>query len=138
MTADTGRRALLVTGWLVGAVGAAAASLGLFMVDGTCPQWEDEGRMAAPHSPYARVMCFPDTQEPPFVVVVPLAAVLVLAALVWWLVRTPHTWPRAVGATVTLLLAPALVVGLLHLTLPQDCLGGRSSSGNCSRDRESR
>ena len=129
---------LLVASWLVGAVGAAAASLVLFMVDSTCPQWEDEGRMAAPHSPYARLMCFPDTQEPPFVLVVPLAALLVLVVLVWCLVRTPRTWPRAAGAALTLVMAPALIVGLLHFTLPQDCLSGPTSTGNCSRDRESR
>lgn len=141
MTGDTGRRwrALgLSLGWLLGAVGGAAASLALFMVDDSCPQWAGEGGMAAPHSPYSRIMCTPQSQEPPFVVVVGLAAALALALLVWWLVRTPRTWPRAVGATLTLLLAPALIVGLLHLTLPKDCLGGRTSAGNCSRDRESR
>ena len=119
MTGDTGKRALLVAGWLLGAVGGAAASLGLFMVDGTCPQWEDEGISAAPSSPYVRIMCSPTTQEPPFVLVVPLVAVVALAALTWWLGRLPRTWPRAATATLALALVPALLVGLLHVTLPK-------------------
>lgn len=138
MTGVSGKRALLALTWVVGAVGGAAASLGLFMAHSPCPQWEDEGRMAAPHSPYGLIMCSPQTQEPPFVVVVGLAALVALAALIWWFARTPRGWPRAGGAAFALLLGPALLVGILHLTLPQGCLGGTASSGSCSRDREQR
>ena len=119
MRGDTGKRALLVVGWLTGALGGAAASLGLFMVDDSCPQWEDEGTSAAPGSAYVRIMCSPTTQEPPLVVAVGLAALVALALLVWWLRRTPRTWPRAAGAATALVLLPAVLVGALHVTLPE-------------------
>ena len=107
-----------MAGWLLGVTGAATVSLVLFMVDDSCPQWEDEGTSAAPGSAYARIMCTPTTQEPPFVLVVGLVALIGLGLLAWWLVRTPRTWRRAVGATLALVLSPAVLVGLLHLTLP--------------------
>jgi hypothetical protein len=125
-------------GWLLGVVGGAAASLLLFMVDDSCPQWEDEGRMAAPHSPYSQVMCAPFTSEPPFVRVVALAGLLTLAVALWKLRHVPQSRPRALGASAALLVAPALLLGLLQVSLPQSCLGGETHSGNCSRDRGSR
>ena len=123
----------MVLAWAIGALGGGAASLGLFMVDDSCPQWEDEGTSAAPHSAYARIMCSPTTQEPPFVVVVGLVALVALALLVWWLVRTPRTWPGAAGAAVALVLTPAVLVGLLHVTLPQGPSTSRESAHSTQR-----
>ena len=138
---DSGRRR---AGWiftlavLIGGLVAAVVDLGLFMVDDSCPQWEDEGTMAAPGSLYSQVMCAPGT-EPPFTwaVVVGVAVAALLAVLLARRGPVARVISR-LGWALVLMLVPALMVGLLHLTLPQDCLSGRTESGDCGRDRELR
>ena len=121
------------------AVGCAVAFLGdlaLYKFDDTCPQWEDEGPMAAPGSPYSRVMCGPG-DEPPFVWAwyagVGLAVVAVIP-----LVRRRLRPSLARVLVVLALITPISVIGLLHVSLPRDCLTGRTDSGDCGRDRELR
>lgn len=65
MSSTLALRIVAVVTLLVGATAAFAADLVLFMNDDTCPQWEDEGPMAAPGSPYSLLMCGPD--DPPLV-----------------------------------------------------------------------
>lgn len=128
---------MLWTVWAVGAAALLPMAVTLWRFDDSCPQWEDEGTMAAPHSPYSLMMCAP--LDPPVTWSV-LVSVVAAAALVPLLQRRrPTSGPRllAVGA-VGLVVAPTLVLGLLHLTLPQDCLTGRTETGPCSRDRELR
>ena len=137
---DEGQRR---AGWIfslaviLGGLAAAVADLGLFVADDSCPQWASEGTMAAPGSPFSRLMCGPE--DPPFVwgVVVGVAVAALLAVL---LVRRGPV-ARVVsrlGWAGLLMLVPPVLVGLLHLTLPLDCLSGRTESGDCGRDRELR
>ena len=62
---DEGQRR---AGWIftlaviIGGLFAAFLDLVLFMYDDSCPQWEDEGTMAAPGSLYSQVMCSPGTE----------------------------------------------------------------------------
>ena len=130
MTAS--RWGALVAGCLL----SLAVDLALFTFDDTCPQWEDEGPMAAPGSPYSLVMCGPGV-EPPWVWAW-YAGIPVAAGLVWLAVRRARRARAAAPWLVLALLAPSLLIGLLHLTLPRDCLSGRTASGDCSRDREAR
>ena len=123
----------LVTG---GAI-ALVADLVLFMVDDSCPQWEDEGPMAAPGSPYSTVMCGPGT-EPPFVWAVYAGLALAAGLAVFVLLRRGQRLTRALPWLALLLVGPTLLVGLLHVVLPQDCLSGRTPTGDCARDRETR
>ena len=138
---DDGRRR---AGWifslavLLGGVVAAAVDFGLFVVDDSCPQWEDEGTMAAPGSPYSQVMCGPGS-EPPFAWAVVIATVVAALLAVLLVRRAPVVrMASRLGSALVLMLVPALVVGLLHVTLPRDCLTGRTESGDCGRDREQR
>ena len=123
--------------FLAGCTISFAVDLLLFMVDDTCPQWEDEGSMAAPHSPYSLIMCEPGA-EPPFVwawyVGIALAAGLVL----WALRRRGDRLARALPWLTVALVGPSVLIGLLHVTLPRDCASGRTETGVCSRDRELR
>ena len=132
------RTAVLWTAWAVGAAALLSAAVTLWRFDDSCLQWEDEGPMAAPHSPYSLVMCAP--QDPPVTWSVLVSAVAG-AALVGLLLRRRRASGRrtllAAGA-LGLVVAPALVLGLLHLTLPLDCLTGTTETGSCSRDRERR
>ena len=138
---DEGRRGaawIFTLAVLIGGLVSAVVDLGLFMVDDSCPQWEDEGTMAAPGSPYSQVMCGPGT-EPPFTwaVVIGVAVAALLAVVL--VRRGPVALLSArLGWALVLMLVPALMIGLLHVTLPQDCLSGRTESGNCGRDRELR
>ncbi len=116
---------------------AFVASLVLFMYDDSCPQWESEGPMAAPGSPYAGVMCGPGV-GPPFVWAVYAGSVLAVAVAGFVLLRRRDSLSRALPWLALVLVGPSLLVGLLHLTLPQDCPSGRTQSGDCSRDRELR
>lgn len=118
------------------AVGCAVAFLGglaLYTFDDTCPQWEDEGLMAAPGSPYSRVMCGPG-DEPPFVWAWYGGVVLAVIAVVP-LVRRGLRPGLARVLVVLVLIIPVSVIGLLHVSLPRDCRTGRTDSGDCGRDR---
>lgn len=70
--------------WAVGVVLLLVAASVLWSVDDSCPQWEDEGSMAAPASPYSVLICGP--QDPPYTWAV-LAAALTGGALAWWVAR---------------------------------------------------
>lgn len=121
------------------AVGCAVALLGdlaLYMFDDTCPQWEDEGPMAAPGSPYSRVMCGPG-DEPPFVWACYAGVALAVVAVIP-LVRRRLRPSLARVLLVLALITPISVIGLLQVSLPRDCLTGRTDSGDCGRDRELR
>lgn len=121
------------------AVGCAVALFGdltLYTFDDTCPQWEDEGPMAAPGSPYSRVMCGPG-DEPPFVWAWYAGVALAVVAVVP-LVRRRMRPNLAKVLVVLVLIIPMSVIGLLHVSLPRDCLSGRTDSGDCGRDRELR
>ena len=128
----------LVACAIVGIVSAVLFDGWLWANDDSCPQWEDEGPMAAPGSPYAVVMCGP--LDPPLVWAVLIAAAVGVVALVLGLAR----WRRGGGvlawfATAGVVLAgPGVLVGLLHVSLPEDCLTGRTEAGACGRDRELR
>ncbi|NYG56611.1 hypothetical protein [Nocardioides perillae] len=122
-------------------LGCAAALVGgvaLYAVDDSCPQWEDEGSMAAPGSPYSLVMCGPGA-EPPLVWASYAAVGLAVAAAVPLLWRRVRVRSRVAGLLVlVVLVGPVSLIGLLHVGLPRDCLSGRTESGHCSRDRERR
>ena len=137
MTRSRSVTVLAGAAFLAGSALSFAVDLVLFMVDDTCPQWEDEGSMAAPRSPYSRVMCAPGG-EPPFVwawyVGIALAALLVI----WVVLRRSDRPGRALPWLTVALVGPSMLIGLLHVTLPRDCLSGRTETGACSRDRELR
>lgn len=129
-------RALVVVALLLGSFTGFAADLLLFMRDDTCPQFEDEGPMAAPGSPYSLVMCGPG--EPPFTWVTYAGCLLALAVAVALLLRPPARRLAVTGSTLLVLVLPTAVVGVLHLTLPRACLSGDTTSSDCVRDRELR
>lgn len=135
MSSTLALRIVAVVTLLVGATAALAADLVLFTHDDTCPQWEDEGPMAAPGSPYSLLMCGPD--DPPLVWAVYAGIALAGALSLVLLVRRPRRLV-AVALVLGVLLGPAATVGVLHLTLPRDCLSGATDSGDCVRDRELR
>ena len=122
---------------VAGCVLVLAADLVLFMYDDSCPQWEDEGPMAAPGSPYSAVMCGPGA-DPPFVWAVYAGVALAAALAGFVLLRRRGSLVRAAPWLALVLLGPTLLVGLLHLALPRDCPSGRTETGDCSRDREMR
>ena len=122
---------------VLGCASAVTADLVLFTFDDTCPQWEDEGSMAAPGSPYSQVLCGPGT-EPPFTWAVYAGCALAAALVAVVLVRRRDSAARAVPWLALALVGPTLLVLLLHVTLPRDCASGRTETGDCSRDREMR
>ena len=137
--------------WIVGGVVAAALMMRFTVVQDPCPGYDDEGTMAAPGSPYARLMC--DGKQlalaPDEVLTVPAVLVLagalgLLAAVVALALARRHHRPgshrrRSVaGWLLAALVAPVVVVLLAQLALPRDCLSGRTTTGACSRDREMR
>ncbi len=132
---------------LLGAFAATALLIAFTVVDDPCPGYDDEGAMAAPGSPYARVMCESVvTLEPvpmsqihvPAATILAAGAAVVAAALLVRLRRRLATGARMAAALAGLfLLQPVLVLALQH-TLPHDCLTGRQSAGECARDREAR
>lgn len=128
---------LAAVAFVVGCTLSLLADLLLFMVDDSCPQWEDEGSMAAPGSPYSLVMCGPGV-EPPFVWAWYAGVVGALVVVVLVIAQRGSRVVRALPWLALALLGPTLLVGLLHLTLPQDCLSGRTDAGDCTRDREMR
>lgn len=103
--------------------------------------------MAAPDSPYGRVMCQSAvTLEPvpmeqisiPVALLVSTAIALAGAMVLVW--RRPRIATRrsvAAGVLAVLLVQPLLIVAL-HYVLPRDCLSGRTNAGECGRDREDR
>ena len=145
------RRSLLVMAVLVsllaGLVAAAALVVAFTVVGDPCPDFESEGPMAAPDSPYSRVMCDPavtllgDTMsqvEVPAILLV-AAGVGALASVLVVALRPRVRRRRVLVAGVALvLLAPAACVVLAEVTLPRDCLSGRTQGGECGRDRELR
>lgn len=131
---------------LVGACAAGALLVAFTVYDDPCPGYEDEGTMAAPGSPYSRIMCEPAVTVDlvpmseltvPGAVLASTAAALLLAALVVW--RRPRLGRRqtALGVAGVLLVQPLLVLALQY-ALPRDCLSGRAETGECGRDRELR
>lgn len=81
-------------------------------------------------------MCGPGA-EPPFVWACYAGTLLALFAV--WPILRRRVGPR-LGRTliVVALLVPTLLITLLHLSLPRDCLTGRTDAGECGRDRELR
>src|SRR5688572_9234258 len=78
--------------------------------------------MAAPGSPYSRVMCGPG-DEPPFVWAWYAGAELAVIAVVP-LVRRGLRPGLARVLVVLVLIIPVSVIGLLHVSLPRDCRTG--------------
>ncbi len=136
MPSRTLTRALTVVALLLGCVAAFLADLQLFARDDTCPQWEDEGPMAAPGSPYSLLMCGP--ADPPLVWAWYAGVLLALALAVALLVRPPRRRLVGTGLVVLLLVGPTALIGVLHVSLPRDCLSGDPDSSDCVRDRELR
>lgn len=129
-------RALAVLALLVGCVAGFAASLRLFMVDDTCPQFESEGPMAARSSPYSTLLCGP--ADPPLVWAAYAGFLLALALAVALLVRPPVRRAAGVALLTLVLVLPALTIAALHVSLPRDCLSGERDTFGCFRDRELR
>ncbi len=141
----TGVAALLAL--LVGVVAAAALLVKYTWIDDPCPDFEDEGSMAAPGSRYAQLMCRAAvTLEPapmeqielPWALLAGAAAGAVGAIVLVW--RRPRIASRAavVAGLICVLVGPSLLVVALQYGLPRDCFSGRTDSGECSRDRENR
>lgn len=121
---------------LVGCAAGVLYDLRLFSRDDTCPQWEDEGPMAAPGSPYSLLLCGPD--DPPLVWATYAGCLLALAVAGLVLLRPPvRRWVGA-GLALLVLVLPTATVAVLHETLPRDCLSGDPDSADCVRDRELR
>lgn len=132
---------------LVGGFAAVGLMVAFTVVDDSCPAFEDEGPMAAPSSPYSQVMCdgavvfepLPMEQiSVPPALLISASVGLVGATLVAW--RRPRNGARrvlVVGAVGVLVLQPLLIVALQY-ALPRDCVSGRATAGECSRDRELR
>ncbi len=136
-----------VVALLLGGLGCLALVAAFTVFDDPCPGYDDEGPMSAPGSPYSQIMCEPAvtleltrmTQVPVPAVVLVSAAIAFTAAilLVWRRPRITSRWFLAVGLVGVLLVQPLIVLAL-QFTLPRDCLSGRTSTGECSRDREIR
>ncbi len=132
---------------LLGAFAAMALLAKFTSYDDPCPAYDDEGPMAAPGSPYSRVMCraavtfepvpMEQVELPAALLVAVVVATLALALLVWRRPRITSRRTLAAGIVGVLLVQPLLVV-VLQYALPRDCLSGRTETGECSRDREQR
>lgn len=136
MPSRTLPRALTVVALLLGCLAGFVADFQLFARDDTCPQWEDEGPMAAPGSPYSLLMCGPS--DPPFVWATYAGCLLALALAVVLLVRPPARRLAATGLALLVLVLPPATIGVLHLTLPRACVSGDLDRSDCLRDRELR
>ena len=121
---------------LLGTLAGAVADLGLFVSDDSCPQWASEGTMAAPGSPFSHVMCGPG--EPPSGRSRSASWSPRCSPSCSYVEHRSPGWQLGWRGRRSLMLVPALIVGLLHVTLPEDCLSGRTESGDCGRDRELR
>jgi len=131
-----GLGAAIVAASLAGAVAAFLGVVGF--VGPECPGYDDEGLTAAPGSVYARVMCAGAWEVPAVVVVVGVVGLLVAVALAVALAGRPVD--RTVSAMVPVgvaLVAPLVVLVLLHSVLPEDCLTGADGPA-CERDAELR
>ncbi len=132
---------------LLGGLISLALVAAFTVFDDPCPGYDDEGSMAAPGSPYATVMCEPvATLELSRTDQVPVPGVLLISSIVAVAAATLFVWRRpgvasrrslAAGLVGVLLVQP-LVVVVLQLALPRDCLSGRTATGECGRDRELR
>lgn len=132
---------------LLGGIGSLALVAVFTVFDDPCPGYDDEGTMAAPDSPYSRVMCEPTmrlelgqmTQVPVPMAFLVSSAVGIMAAGLLAGGRTRRTArrPLIAGLVGVLLLQPVVVVTLQY-ALPRDCLGGPAVSDECGRDREYR
>ncbi|MGA8847042.1 MAG: hypothetical protein WB471_10550 [Nocardioides sp.] len=135
-----------VVALVVGLIAAAALLAKYTWYDDPCPDFDDEGMMAAPGSRYAQLMCRAAvTFEPVPMEQVELPWALLGSAAVAAIGVTVLVWlrPRLSRAAaglglVGVLIAPSLLVVALQHGLPRDCASGRSDAGECSRDRESR
>lgn len=134
-----------VAGFVTGGFLAMALLALATSFTGVCPDFDDEGPMAAPDSLYTNLMCPVETFPAP-IVLMPAGSLGLLAALVpVGLVRRgrrPGSSP-ANGRTIAIWLVGALVMQPLvvlvaQYTLPRDCLSGRTPTGECSRERELR
>ena len=145
---------ILLVAFVVGATAALTLIVRFTVFNDPCPSYDDEGPMAAPDSPYSRLMCDGAPLPAPFPAgVLPFPVVLLAAGLLGLLIalagavslggrrrrgaqsvlsRAGVLWLAAV------LLAPSLLVLVSQYTLPRDCLSGRTTSGECGRDRELR
>jgi hypothetical protein len=135
-TTGRGRRLgtfLLWLAWLVGSVGGAIGAQVLYRYDSSCPQWDDEGRSAAPGSLYAQLMC--SDREPPFTWAVAIGIGIGLVLTIVLLRQPRRDLLGSITGALALLLVPAVVVGILHIALPRDCFSGRTDGGECARDR---
>ncbi len=145
--------AAAVVAFLVGGVLALVLVVGFTAFDDPCPDYDDEGSMAAPDSPYSTLMCdarplpgMPEMETVGVPIVLAVAGIIgLLVALVpVALARRGRRAGRpARGRTVALWLVGVLVVQPLVVLaaqygLPRDCLSGRTPSGECSHDREVR
>ncbi len=132
---------------LLGGIASLVLVAAFTVFDDPCPGYDDEGPMAAPDSPYSRVMCEPTlalelgpmTEVPvPTALLISSAVAVTAATMLWW--RRPRMAARrslAVGLVGVLLLQPCVVV-VLQYALPRDCLSGPAETGDCGRDRELR
>ncbi len=131
---------------VLGACAVAALIVVFTQVGDPCPAFDDEGPMAAPHSPYARVMCEPvvtaqllpmsEVSVPPVALAALVAGAVIAAVLVW---RRPGLSRQQLltGLAAVLVVQPLMVVALQY-ALPRDCLSGPTLTGDCARDREDR
>lgn len=132
-TRSLGRRLLRWLPLPAAAVGVVLAGItwALLSFDAiACPDDESEGSSAAPGSPYAALVCTDDGGSFAWVWIAVAALAVVLAVVAVARDRRPLVW------AVVLLVGPAALLAVLQLTIPKDCLSGRTETGDCARDRE--
>lgn len=129
--------------FLIGGLMSMTLSLSFYPV-GLCPDFDDEGPMAAPNSPYTILMCSVETFPAPIILVFAAGLGLLAALVPVGLVRRRRAGSRRSSRrTIVVWLVGALVIQPLvvlaaQYTLPRDCLSGRTPTGECSRERELR
>ncbi len=136
----------MVAALVAGAIAALVLLVAFTVVDDPCPDYDDEGPMAAPASPYARIMCATALAvEPAPMSRIEVQGVLLIgfglaavSAIVLVRRRPRMTRRRVAGGVVGVLVLQPLVVLALQYGLPRDCLSGRADYGECSRERERR